>query len=235
LAETKYKETIDKYGQNYQEKNQVELNEKKKQYYYDNKEVILRKKYKRVRHKLASDPIYRMTEALRSRVRSAVKNQNGRKAYKTMTLVGCSIPDLRKHLESKFTKGMSWKNYGYGDNKWHIDHVLPCISFDLSKETEQLKCFHYSNLQPLWQLDNFSKGGKVYPILYTCSGHKCLVHVINTGGTGSSIQSLFSLSHQRFLAFSVLGRDNVAVNFFSVILVITPPKSRVEQLWLTLP
>ena len=49
---------------------------------------------------------------------------------------------------------MAWDNYGTGQNgkgtqEWQIDHIKPCASFDLSKESEQKKCFHYTNLQPL--------------------------------------------------------------------------------------
>ena len=51
---------------------------------------------------------------------------------------------------------MSWENYG----EWHIDHIKPCASFALSIEEEQHKCFHYSNLQPLWSIDNLKKGSK---------------------------------------------------------------------------
>ena len=56
----------------------------------------------------------------------------------------------------KFVSGMSWENYG----KWHIDHIKPCASFNLLEEDEQKKCFHYTNLQPLWAKDNLKKGGK---------------------------------------------------------------------------
>ena len=48
---------------------------------------------------------------------------------------------------------MSWNNYG----KWHVDHIRPCIDFDLSKPEEQQKCFHYTNLQPLWAEENMRK------------------------------------------------------------------------------
>ena len=53
---------------------------------------------------------------------------------------------------------MSWGNYG----KWHVDHIRPCASFNLVNEEEQKKCFHYTNLQPLWAKDNLSKGSKYY-------------------------------------------------------------------------
>ena len=73
-------------------------------------------------------------------------------------LIGCSLEELKKHLESQFKPGMSWKNRGR--NGWHIDHIKPCASFDLSKSEEQHKCFHYSNLQPLWAKENLRKGIK---------------------------------------------------------------------------
>ena len=73
-----------------------------------------------------------------------------------MELVGCTIKELKMHLESKFLKGMNWKNYG----KWHIDHHTPVVEFNLSKIEEQKKCFHYSNLQPLWATQNLRKGTK---------------------------------------------------------------------------
>jgi len=58
----------------------------------------------------------------------------------------------------QFKPGMTWDNYGYYG--WHIDHKVPCSNFDLSKPEEQYKCFHYTNLQPLWAEENLIKGGK---------------------------------------------------------------------------
>jgi len=61
-------------------------------------------------------------------------------------------------LETKFLEGMDWDNYGiYG---WHIDHIKPCSLFNLENIEEQKKCFHYTNLQPLWAIDNLKKGNK---------------------------------------------------------------------------
>jgi hypothetical protein len=54
---------------------------------------------------------------------------------------------------------MTWDNYG--KKGWHVDYILPCASFDLTKEEEQKKCFHYTNLQPLWWLDNIKKSDKI--------------------------------------------------------------------------
>lgn len=74
-----------------------------------------------------------------------------------MALVGCNIEEFKKYLESMFVDGMDWGNYGL----WHIDHIIPCISFDLSNEQEQRKCFHYTNMQPLWAKDNLIKSSKI--------------------------------------------------------------------------
>jgi hypothetical protein len=99
------------------------------------------------------NPINRLITNYRSRINNAIKENT--KGKSTKKLIGCSIKFLKSYLESKFTKGMSWKNYGYYG--WHIDHIKPCSKFDLSKKSEQQKCFHYTNLQPLWMKDNLKK------------------------------------------------------------------------------
>lgn len=73
-----------------------------------------------------------------------------------MELIGCTVEQLRIHLEDQFLPGMSWENYG----EWEVDHRRPCGSFDLREEAQQRECFHYSNLQPMWAPDNASKGAK---------------------------------------------------------------------------
>ena len=74
-----------------------------------------------------------------------------------MKLLDCSIPELRLYIESKFQKGMTWDNYG----EWHLDHVIPCDTFDLTDSEQQKICFHYTNLQPLWAVDNLKKHNKL--------------------------------------------------------------------------
>ena len=105
-------------------------------------------------HRQKTDPAFRLLSALRCRTRSALKGKG--KSKRTMMLVGCTLAELRAHLENQFVAGMSWENYG----KWHVDHIRPCVSFDLLDPDQQAKCFHFSNLQPLWAIDNFRKSGK---------------------------------------------------------------------------
>ena len=111
--------------------------------------VILNAKIKR-----NTDVNSRILHNLRNRLYHSLKGN--RKSDTTMNLVGCSREKLKAHLESKFKDNMSWANYG----KWHIDHIKPCASFDLSKPEDQKECFHYTNLQPLWAIENITKGSK---------------------------------------------------------------------------
>lgn len=99
----------------------------------------------------------RLLDNLRNRLYCGLKNNTKNK--RTLQLIGCSIEELKQHLEKKFQEGMTWSNYGR--KGWHIDHIIPISSFDLSNIEEQNMCFHYTNLQPLWQFDNLSKGCKI--------------------------------------------------------------------------
>jgi hypothetical protein len=95
----------------------------------------------------------RIADNLRTRVRQALMGES--KSTTTIELLGCTIEELESHIEGQFTDGMSWDNYGfYG---WHLDHIVPCASFDLTDPEQQKICFHYTNLQPLWAKDNLSK------------------------------------------------------------------------------
>lgn len=101
------------------------------------------------------DIIFRVKHILRTRTRIALKRNV--KSHKGFVLLGCTIEELKTYLENKFQTGMNWANLG----DWHIDHILPCSSFDLSRAEEQARCFHYSNLQPLWARDNLMKGSRL--------------------------------------------------------------------------
>jgi hypothetical protein len=146
----KNKKRYNKRGKIYYKNNILKFKKLWKLYYKKNK-IFLNKKATILRFKKYHTNIsFKLKHLLRTRIRSAIKNNS--KAHKTIKLLGCSIDFLKQHLEKQFKNGMSWKNYGfYG---WHIDHIRPCCSFDLSKKSEQMKCFHYKNLQPLWAKDN---------------------------------------------------------------------------------
>lgn len=87
------------------------------------------------------------------RVRSRVAKALGR-APKGHYSLGCSAAELRVHIERQFLKGMSWSNRA----DWHIDHIRPLASFDLTDPEQLRAACHFSNLRPLWAEDNLRKG-----------------------------------------------------------------------------
>lgn len=125
-----------------------------RQYSKQNREVINARR----RRRMASNPCEKIVKSLRDRLHGLVKLGKGTKVQHTRDLYGCTVEELRAHLESLFKPGMSWANYGF--HGWHIDHIRPCVSFDMSDAAQQRACFHYSNLQPLWRFENQSKGSR---------------------------------------------------------------------------
>jgi len=103
-------------------------------------------------------PKMKIIRKIRDRIYKALKNQNATKHTKTYKLIGCTVEEFKQYIKLQFKEGMSWDNHG----DWHIDHIIPLASFDLTQKTEQLKAFHYSNCQPLWAKDNKKKGAKLY-------------------------------------------------------------------------
>lgn len=105
-----------------------------------------------------NDPQYILAKAIRTRIGVALKHRRTQKQWSAVEELGCSIPELVSYIESKFQPGMTWQNYGiFG---WHIDHIRPLVSFDLSNQEQYQQACHYTNLQPLWAKDNLSKSDK---------------------------------------------------------------------------
>jgi len=167
----KNKERILKKSREYYQKNKKIINKRKRKYQKlycsRNKEKILKwakkarmkrrdKFNKYIRDRLKTDINFKLRKTIRARIRLALKND--KKRSKTLKLLGVNnIITAKKHLEKLFKPRMTWKNHG----KWHIDHIIPCSSFDLTKASEQRECFHYTNLQPLWASENLAKGSKI--------------------------------------------------------------------------
>lgn len=104
-----------------------------------------------------TDPSFKIVTNLRNRINGLLRKAQAQKSGRTITLIGCTAADLKTHLEAQFLPGMTWENHG----KWHIDHIKPCASFDLTDPEQQRTCFHYTNLQPLWAADNIRKGARI--------------------------------------------------------------------------
>lgn len=105
---------------------------------------------------------HKIKYSLRSRLYNAIKNNHNTSVIKIGSHVadlGCTIEELKIYLESKWQSGMTWGNWSF--RGWHIDHVIPLSSFDLTDREQLLKACHYTNLQPLWWYDNISKSDKM--------------------------------------------------------------------------
>lgn len=156
----------------YKENKKIILS-KQKEYYIKNKEYILNyyktwvslnklkiKEYTKNRKK---DPKIRLSCILRAQISRGLKEFNGIKYKKTLDIIGMSSwEEFKKYIESQWSEGMSWENYGIGSNNttWHIDHKTPLFSASSLEEIYKLN--HYSNLGPMWGSDNIRKGKTIF-------------------------------------------------------------------------
>ena len=151
------KDRIREYKKNYFLGNVDNLYEKRKEWNKKNIEKMREYFNQYKKERIKTDVNFAIKCRLRSRLRMALKGHC--KSKSTMQLLGCSVEELKLHLEKGFynhkTTGepMTWEKYG----EFHIDHIRPCSAFDLSDPEQQKICFHYTNLQPLWAEDNLRK------------------------------------------------------------------------------
>lgn len=164
------KEEKAEYQRAYHLKNKEKRNQKAKQNYIKNKERysergkanyqkdkepyrVRRRRNQKIR---SQKPEYRIINNLRVGIYCAI---SGKKKYKkTLEYLGCSISEFKDRLSGMFADGMSWENYG---KIWHLDHIVPVSSFDFNDEHSQRICFHYSNMQPMFAVDNMKKSNKI--------------------------------------------------------------------------
>lgn len=92
---------------------------------------------------------------LRRKLRHIVRDNKISSLDRYYPLIGCTLLEFKCWISSQFSADMSWNNYGY--DTWHLEHSQPCCTFDLKKKSEQLKCFHYTNLRPLNSTENFKR------------------------------------------------------------------------------
>ena len=126
--------------------------QKRKEYYEKNKKRIIQKQmeYKAMKHR--TDPMFRAKDAARGMIKGAISRMGYTKKARSIEILGCSWGEFKVYIEKQFTEGMTWLNHG----DWHIDHKVPLMS--ATTEEQVLKLNHYTNLQPLWMMDNLKKG-----------------------------------------------------------------------------
>jgi hypothetical protein len=149
------KDKINQDARNMSDEKKLHRNKVRREHYQKN--LSEKREKKRIYEKTLKqkDLKSRVIANIRTRIWHVIKN----KTIGSIELTGCPIEQLILYIESKFQSGMNWDNYGkYG---WHIDHIIPLSSFNLSNPDELRTACHYTNLQPLWASDNLCKGSKI--------------------------------------------------------------------------
>ena len=106
------------------------------------------------RHRIATDPQFRIRNRCRVRLWRALKY--GNPSGSIVGLIGCTIEQFREHIEGQFVDGMTWDNYG----EWHMDHIVPIVAFDLTDSDGLAAAWHFTNTRPLWGRENQTKGAR---------------------------------------------------------------------------
>lgn len=167
-GKSKTKEYKAKHDKKYRDKNKEKLSLKHKEYYQNNKEefLIYQKQYSKNnndkicnhrKNRIETDLNFKIKCTLRTRIHGAIKGSF--KAGSTISDLGCTVEFFKQYIELKFQSGMTWDNWEKCG--WHLDHIIPLSSFDLTDREQFLKAAHYTNYQPLWAKDNLAKGAKL--------------------------------------------------------------------------
>lgn len=135
--------------------NREVISEIRRSYYHENRDKVSAYERERIKR----DPIFALSKGVRARVRLAFVRQGYPKNSKTEDMLGCDYRTLADHIERQFMRGMTWENRG----NWHIDHIIPLASAKTKEEVVAL-C-HFTNLRPMWALENISKGAKQVSLL----------------------------------------------------------------------
>lgn len=153
------KEKIKNYQIEYNKENKEYIQQRNKEYskkyYTENKNKIQKRHNAYFKTRKKYDLNFKLAYNLRTRISHAI-NRNS-KGGSTIKDLGWSIDQFKQYISLKFQTKMSWKNYG----QWHLDHIIPLSSFNLTDRPQFLKACHYTNYQPLWATDNFKKGNKI--------------------------------------------------------------------------
>lgn len=159
-----YKEHCEKYKarkKEWRQKNPEKEKEARKKYAFENKEKLNQYHSKWKANKRIIDVNYKLKENISRRIRYELNSLlKGKKTKRTLEYIGCSIEDLKEHLNKQLSTEMNWDNYGI---VWHIDHILPCACWNLQDEFENMCCWNFRNLQPLLASINQSKSDNHSP------------------------------------------------------------------------
>lgn len=155
----KHKTEIAEYNTKWQKENRAKLRNYHKKWRDENREQLRRHQREWTKNRYNTDPMYRLNNNIRYGVWASLKERGIVKGGHTFEMLGYTQDQLKSRLESQFTEGMTWENYG----EWHVDHKRPISSFDFHshKDPEFQQCWALDNLQPMWGEENWSKGSKI--------------------------------------------------------------------------
>ena len=152
----KNKEKKQKYFQKHKEQHRI--NSRK------SKQKLKEKRWEEHKLRYKIDPEYKLIYLQRLYIKTILKENYTKKTYRTYQYLACSGKELKEHLERQFKPGMTWENHGqFG---WHVDHILPLNTFDLTDPYQQRIAFNYNNLRPLWWYENLSRDKGPKPIKF---------------------------------------------------------------------
>lgn len=178
-AET-HKEEIRARQKAWAEKNKDLINKRNRERYKENPEVFKArndkyieshkdyvkersKKYQQQRieynrHKTQTDPKFRFRRTVWTLINKYMRQKGYTGTKKVWEIVGCDFETFLSHIQGQFEEGMSLENYGIGQGKWNIDHIVPISQAESNEDIERLN--HYTNLRPMWSIENIRKGKK---------------------------------------------------------------------------
>jgi RNase P subunit RPR2 len=133
------------------------VSESKKKWNSKNRIRINQSQRIRKKERIKIDPVFKVSERVRSLLVNSLNKKGFRKKYKSEHTLGCSFDFFKCYIENKFKEGMDWSNHG--THGWHIDHKIPLAS--AKTEQDILRLNHYANLQPLWSQENWRKSNKI--------------------------------------------------------------------------
>lgn len=119
--------------------------------WYQESKPKIREKYNERYH---NDPEFKLHRVCSKRIIMAIK----KKTKSTDKYVGCKTDELLKWFEFCFEDCMTFENHG---SLWHVDHVIPVDTFDLTDEYQQMICFNWKNLSPVLAVENLTKNNKI--------------------------------------------------------------------------
>lgn len=143
------------YQRNYKAKDPEKWSAYRREYRAKNKAAVLAYQSEWTKARADTNPEFRLARRVRCRIAYAMNGRGFIKKSKTQDMIGCSWEVLRAHIARQFRDGMSFENFG----EWHVDHIIPLAS--AKDETELIRLFHYTNLQPLWADENRKKGASI--------------------------------------------------------------------------